>query len=68
MGLSKADGGLGFRELEAFNKSLLAKQCWRVVMNHQSMAAMMLKEKYFRNSKISQASLGLKPSAIWRSL
>ncbi|CAL2235433.1 unnamed protein product [Prunus armeniaca] len=34
--LSKAEGGLGFRELENFNLSILAKQCWRIWNNPDS--------------------------------
>lgn len=52
MGMPKADRGLGFREVDAFNKALLAKQCWRVVRNVRSMAVVILKNKYFRNSEI----------------
>ncbi|XP_042953522.1 uncharacterized protein LOC122290063 [Carya illinoinensis] len=68
MGWSKNDGGLGFRELEAFNQALLAKQCWRVMMKPHSMAVVMLKEKYFRHTDLLHAPLGFRPSVIWRSL
>ncbi|CAL8173222.1 unnamed protein product [Prunus armeniaca] len=34
---TKDEGGMGFRDLELFNKALVAKQCWRLITNEQSM-------------------------------
>jgi hypothetical protein len=47
MGRSKKTGGLGFRELDYFNVALLAKQGWRLVNYLDSLAAQVLKAKYF---------------------
>ncbi|XP_042939577.1 uncharacterized mitochondrial protein AtMg00310-like [Carya illinoinensis] len=68
MGTAKSGGGLGFREIESFNMALLAKQCWRVLTKPQSMAAMVLKDKYFRHFTILDSNLGHRPSVMWRSL
>lgn len=68
MGVPKVEGGLGFRELESFNSDLLAKQCWRLFTDPQSLAAKVLKNKYFRHSNLLHAKLGFRPSPIWKSL
>lgn len=66
--LPKASGGLGFRNLEGFNQALLAKQIWRILCVPDSFVARVLKGKYFANSNVLQASVGNKPSFVWRSL
>ena len=67
MGKSKARGGLGFRDLEVFNKALLSKQLWRLMQALDSLAAKILKAKYYPSSSILEANLGNRPSYLWRS-
>lgn len=59
MGDSKKRGGLGFRDLESFNKTLLVKQCWRIINNPSSLAARIMKEKYFKHDSILEAKLDM---------
>lgn len=63
----KRAGGLGFRDLESFNLSLLTKQAWRLETQPQLLLSQVLKAKYFPNSSLFSADLGDKPSATWRS-
>lgn len=64
----KCTRGMGFRDLELFNKALLAKQCWRVLNDPNSILAQVLKGRYFKNSGFMQAKIGGNPSFIWRSV
>ena len=64
----KSLGGIGFRNLQAFNLALLAKQAWRILTNPSSLAARVLKAKYFPYGDILNASLGSSPFYTWRSI
>ena len=65
---SKSDGGMGFRNLQAFNLAMLAKQAWRIMTNPNSLIARIYKAKYFPFGDILDAKLGSNPSYAWRSI
>ncbi|KAL3833965.1 hypothetical protein ACJIZ3_008701 [Penstemon smallii] len=65
---SKKIGGLGFRNLEAFNTALLAKQAWRIITKPENLLSRILKAKYFPNEDFLDAQLGPRPSFTWRSI
>lgn len=68
MRISKNQGGMGFCDMESFNKALLAKQCWRILQNIESLSAKILKVKYFQQGTILDAKLRRRPSYVWRSI
>lgn len=65
---TKSKGGFDFRDLEAFNKELLAKQLWRIIENPDFLASQILKSKYFTHSSVLDSKLGHIPYLIWRSI
>lgn len=61
-------GGMGFRDLHLFNKSLLAKQGWRLVQDPNSLLARLLKAKYYPHVSFWEAPIGNNPSFSWRNI
>lgn len=59
---------MGFRDLNNFNKALLAKQVWRMIEYPSHMVARVFKARYLKNTDIMDALLGTNPSYIWRFL
>ena len=59
---------MGFRDLNAFNLAMLAKQAWRLIQNTHSLFHRVYKARYFPRSSFLKAELGPNPSFVWRSL
>ncbi|XP_022755339.1 uncharacterized protein LOC111303378 [Durio zibethinus] len=68
MCIGKWAGGMGFRDMEHFNKALLVKYGWRLLHNTSALAYKVLKEKYFPKISFFEASVGRSLSYIWRSI
>lgn len=64
----KNAGGLGFRDIEVFNDSLLPKQSWRLLRNPSSLIARVLLGKYCHTTPFMECSLPSWPSHGWRSI
>ena len=65
---AKRDGGLGFRDLHSFNMAMLARQCWRLTQNPESLCVVVLKAKYHPNCSILEATEQEGMSYTWRSI
>ena len=59
---------MGFRDLQAFNLAMLAKQGWRLHEEPSSLMARLYKAKYFPNCDVLSTNLGSNPSYAWRSI
>lgn len=64
----KDTGGLGFRDFRDFNLAMLGKQCWRFLLNPDSLVTRVYKACYFADSDFINSKLGNSPSYIWRSV
>lgn len=67
MGLSKNEGGLGFRNLSGFNLALLGKHCLELYYK-SSLVARVFKTRYYPDSHFLQAKRGGGSSYIWSGI
>lgn len=65
---SKANGGMGFKDLKTFNMALLAKQGWRIHKEEYSLLHRIFKANYFPSSNFKESKLGAAPSYVWRGI
>jgi len=66
--LHKSLGGLGFRNMEAFNLFMLGKQSWKLLSDSSSLLTRVFKARYFPRRDFLEAPLGHNPNYTWRSL
>ena len=63
----KALGGMGFKDLEKFNETMLAKQVWRLLVDQSSLFYWVFSAKYFPNGSVFDAKVAL-GSFAWKSI
>lgn len=59
---------MGLRNFNDLNDALLAKQCWRLIHNLNSLWAMVLKARYFSHCSFFNAKCGSMAYWAWHSL
>lgn len=68
MGQPKDIGGMGFRNLECFNLSVMAKQLCRIINHPDYLVASIIKEKYFRQGELLTVKAKTSSSMMWRRI
>jgi hypothetical protein len=61
-------GGLGVRDLEAMNESMLMKFLWRIAAGSDALWVQIVKEKYFPKSALWHSKRDYKCTGFWRSI
>lgn len=65
---SKAEGGLGLRDIQLFNQALLAKIAWRIITVPDCLLARVLKGKYCHKQSFLEVELPSVSSHGWRGI
>ncbi|XP_071922616.1 uncharacterized mitochondrial protein AtMg00310-like [Coffea arabica] len=64
----KGKGGLGFRDLEAFNEALLAKQLWRILTSPNLLMSKVIRAKYLKDPNALENNPPQSASWSWKSI
>ncbi|WZZ24791.1 hypothetical protein YC2023_008192 [Brassica napus] len=65
---SKDDGGLGFRDIQAFNVAMLAKLAWHLITRPNCLLSRLLQGKYCHSKSFLSVACSTSSSHGWRSL
>ncbi|XP_022575814.1 uncharacterized protein LOC111215880 [Brassica napus] len=65
---SKAEGGLGFRDIQLFNQALLAKISWRIITTPDCLLARVLKGKYCHRKNFLEVEQPSTCSHGWKGI
>lgn len=68
LSMHKNHGGLGFKDLCAFNLAMLGKQGWKFLTEPQSLVSRIFKARYFPSKSYLSATIGHNLSYVWRSI
>ncbi|XP_071939585.1 uncharacterized mitochondrial protein AtMg00310-like [Coffea arabica] len=60
--------GLGFKDLQMFNKALLAKQVWKLITQPNLLVSKVLKEKYYPKQSLVNCMVPNNASWIWKNI
>jgi hypothetical protein len=66
--MPKGKGGMGFRDLQSFNKVMVAKQVWRLLSEPDSLCARVLRARYYPDGKLLKARMRSDCSYTWQSI
>lgn len=58
---------MGFKDLEKFNETMLAKQVWRLLVDHSSLFYWVFSVKYIPSGSVFDAKVALE-SYAWQSI
>ena len=61
-------GGMGFRDIHAFNLAMLKKQAWWLIQGSHSLFFRVYKVCYFPNCSFMEVEIGNNPSFVWSRL
>ncbi|CAN1794473.1 Putative ribonuclease H protein At1g65750 [Linum perenne] len=66
--VKKRDGGIGFKDLHAFNLAMVGKQGWKLMTNKDALVTKIFKAKYFPKVDFLSATLRSNPSFVWHGI
>jgi hypothetical protein len=68
LAVPKSEGGMRFRDMQAFNVALLGKQAWRIIMKPDSLCSQVLQTRYLHNQELMAASAPRAASRTWKAI